>query len=358
MPRVSTRPELSVIIPVLDEAQALPSLLAELRAQKDVALEILVADGGSRDASVERAEAGGARVIRAPRGRAAQMNAAAAQAQGEVLLFLHADSSLASPVLLRDALDALRAEAQRSARVAGHFALRFARSAPGHDFFYRYLEEKTASQREGTISGDQGALLRADYFRELGGFDERLPFLEDQRLAARIFAGGRWILLPGVLHTSARRFETEGHYRRYTLMSIIMGMHAAGVEEFFRRAPKVYVGQSETEGGLPVRPYLDLVRDLLREAGPRGALGIAFRVGRYVRGNSWQLFFVWDVRLRPLLGPGRFPFVRFHDRVFRPLIHHALTDAIVGALVTGWFLAVLPLGYGLAERLRRWRANG
>jgi hypothetical protein len=140
-------------------------------------------------------------------------------------------------------------------------------------------------------------------------------------------------------------------------MSIIMGMHAAGVEGFFQRAPRVYVGQDEA-AGLPVQPYLTLVRDLLREAGPAGAARIAFRVGRYVSGNSWQLFFAWDVRFRKLLGPGRSPFVRFHDRVVRPLTAHALVDAVTGALVTGWFLGVLPLGYALSERLRRPSASG
>ena len=69
MARVASRPELSVIVPVLNEAEALPSLLAQLRAQKDVALEILVADGGSTDASAARAEAAGARVVRTARGR-------------------------------------------------------------------------------------------------------------------------------------------------------------------------------------------------------------------------------------------------------------------------------------------------
>lgn len=358
MARVASRPELSVIVPVLNEAEALPPLLDALRAQKDVALEILVADGGSTDASVACAEAAGARVVRAPRGRGKQMNAAAAVALGEHLLFLHADSSLASPLLLHDALAALRAETRAGERVAGHFALRFARSVSGHDFFYRYLEEKTATNREGTISGDQGALLSAAYFRELGGFDEGLPFLEDQRLAARIFAGGRWLLLPGALHTSARRFETEGHYRRYTLMAIIMGMHAAGVEEFFRRAPRVYVDQDQASEGLDVRPYLTLVRDLLREAGPAGAARISFRCGRYVRSNSWQLFFPLDVRFRRLLGPGRAPFLRFHDRVIQPLIDHALMDALIGVLVPCWFLGVLPLGYTLAERLRRLASSG
>jgi rSAM/selenodomain-associated transferase 2 len=345
-------PELSVVVPTLNEAAALPSLLAELAQQTGIALEVLVADGGSSDASVAVAERAGARVVRAPRGRGAQMNAAAAVARGEYLLFLHADSGLGSPLLLRDALAALRQEiAARGANAAGHFPLRFARSSDAHAFFYRGLEEKTAINRPDTINGDQGTLLAAAHFRALGGFDERLPFLEDQRLAAKIFAQGRWIVLPGRLITSARRFESEGVYRRYTLMAIMMGMHASGTDAFFARARGVYASQDQARE-LDVRPYCWLVRTLLWETRWRGALGISLRNGRYVRSQSWQLFFWCDLLLRPLLGPGRHPFLRFHDRVVHPLTAHVVADAITGAFVVLWFVFLLPAGYTLRERLR------
>jgi len=239
-------PELSVVVPTLDEAEALPELLAQLGQQAGIALEVIVADGGSRDATLEIAQAAGARVVHAPRGRGAQKNAGAAVARAAYLLFLHADSWLESPGLLRDALAALRDDlAKHGGDAAGHFPLRFARAERGHARFYRGLEEKTACNRPDTVNGDQGALLRTAHFHALGGFDEELPFLEDQRLAARIFARDRWIVLPGRLVTSARRFESEGHYRRYTLMAIMMGLHAAGLEVFFSRARGVYVGQSE-----------------------------------------------------------------------------------------------------------------
>ena len=341
-------PELSVVIPALNEAQALPTLLDQLKRQEGLALEIIVADGGSTDGTPALAGQAGARVVAAPRGRGAQMNAGARAANGAHLLFLHADSELISTLQLREALDALKAAiALTGPRCAGHYALRFVRRSPGHALFYRYLEEKAALNRPGTINGDQGALLPAEYFRELGGFDERLPFLEDQRLAERISLTGHWQLLPGLLLTSARRFETEGALRRYTVMSLIMGMHAAGADQFFARAREVYASQDET-APLRVGAHLALARRVLAEAGWRGALRILFRTGRYTRQNSWQAFFWCDVALRRASRP----FLRFHDRVFRPLTDNALFDAITALGVAVWFLAVLPLAYAVADARR------
>jgi rSAM/selenodomain-associated transferase 2 len=350
-------PELTVVIPTLNEAAALPTLLDQLRRQEGVACEIVVADGGSTDATATLAQAAGARVVSAPRGRGAQMNAGARIATGAQLLFLHADSELASTRQLREALDALKARsAIDGPRCAGHFALRFVRKQPGHERLYRYLEEKTALNRTGTINGDQGLLLPVEYFRELGGFDERLPFLEDQRIAARIDASGRWHVLPGVLLTSARRFETEGAYRRYTLMSLIMGMHAAGAEEFFARAPEIYASQDRT-GRLRLGPHLALTRRVLRSAGWRGGLRILWRAGRYARQNSWQPFFWCDVALRRLLGPNRNPLLTFHDRIVRALTDNVLFDALATLGIAAWFLAVLPVAYAIGDRVTGDRAG-
>jgi rSAM/selenodomain-associated transferase 2 len=342
--------ELSVVIPALNEAAALPVLLDQLRRQEGVALEVIVADGGSTDATPARASEHGARVIEAPRGRGAQMNAGARVATGAWLLFLHADSEMVSTIQLREALAALKLRAQaEDPQCAGHFPLRFVRRRPGHDRFYRYLEEKTALNRPGTINGDQGLLLPAAYFKALAGFDERLPFLEDQRIAAKIFATGRWHVLPGELLTSARRFETEGAYRRYTLMSLIMGLHAAEAEQFFAEAPKLYAAQRDTTH-LRLGPHLALVRRVLAEAGWRKALRILWRAGRFTRQNSWQLFFWWDAALRRRLGPGRRPFLTFHDRVFRPLTDNFVFDGIAAVLIAIWFLLVLPVTYRLIDR--------
>jgi rSAM/selenodomain-associated transferase 2 len=341
---------LSVVIPSLDEAAALPALLADLRAQQGVELELIVADGGSTDGTAELARAAGARVVQAPRGRGAQMNAGAAVARGDTLLFLHADSRLESPQQLRQALEALRAAGD--ARAAGHFALRFERAQPGLERFFRHVEGKTALNRPGTINGDQGLLLARGFFDDLGGFDERLPFLEDQRIAAKIFERGRWILLPGRLTTSARRFETEGAYRRYTLMALIMGLHAADAEEFFRRAPQVYAAQRDTSR-LDVGAFLALTRRVLKDAGARDALGILFRAGRYSRQNSWQLFYALD----SALSTDTRPWLRAHDRFIHPLINNVAGDTLVTALIALWFLGVLPVAYavidGVSSRAQR-----
>ncbi len=145
--------------------------------------------------------------------------------------------------------------------------------------------------------------------------------------------------------TSARRFDVEGPYRRYTLMSLIMGMHAAGADAFFERARELYAAQDET-GALRLSPHLALVRRVLRDAGLAGALGILWRAGRYARGNAWQTFFWWDVAL----GLQRRPLLRFHDAVVRPLTSNVVFDAIATAGISLWFLVVLPLVYAVADR--------
>jgi rSAM/selenodomain-associated transferase 2 len=332
-------PELAVVIPTLDEAGALPVLLDQLRRQERVALEVIVADGGSRDATIELARRYGARVVEAPRGRGAQMNAGARASVAPHLLFLHADTELTAAGQLRQALDALPQQH------AGHFALRFARRSLGNGWFYRYLEEKSASGRAGTINGDQGLLIGRAFFDELGGYDERLPFLEDQRIAAKIFERGRWTLLPGKLLTSARRFEKEGPHRRYTVMSLIMGMHAAGADEFFALAPKVYAVQAET-GRLRVGAYLALTWRVLIAAGWRRALTILWRAGRYSRQNAWQVFFWCDVALRLRSRP----LLRLYDRVLQPVTNNFVFDALGMALMSAWFLVALPVFYRATDR--------
>lgn len=283
-----------MVVPTLDEAETLPRLLAALGAQRGVSLETIVADGGSTDGTPEIAAAHGARVVRAPRGRGAQMNAGAAVADGEWLLFLHADSRPTQPDQLRRALDTLRARSGR--RLAGHFALRFERARHGRRFLYRLMEAKSASNRRYTINGDQGMLLRRDWFEALGGFDESLLFLEDQRLAARVEDAGAWVLLPGRLATSARRFEAEGLGARYLLMALIMAMYLAGEEGFFEQAPALYRAQAEA-GYLRVRPFLALAWRRYAARNRAGRRAFRRRLGVVALGQAWQLTLMLSVAL-------------------------------------------------------------
>ena len=346
--------DLSVIVPALDEAKVLPGLLADLRGQQGVRLEVLVADGGSSDATATLAVAAGARVVDAPRGRGAQMNAAARLARAPTLLFLHADSRLPDPHLLAGALRALDTAGREGVPVAGHFPLCFDRRTDRNRLGYRYLEEKSGLNREQTINGDQGLLLCARFFARLGGFDERLPFLEDQRIAARIRGCGRWLTLPGRLHTSARRFEAEGFLRRYLLMGLIMAMHSLGREEFFAQAPQVYRVQRQT-GRLLLTPYFRLLRSLARHHwGLRTTGTTLLRLGGYLRANLWQLFFFVDVLLRPLLGPGRSPLLGLHDRLraWLPTRGRAMwlpLDALLGLGGALFLLCVLAPWFRLVD---------
>jgi len=340
---------LSIIIPTLNEAENLPSLLADLKRQQNISLEVIIGDGGSTDATRSVAESAGAGFVSAKRGRGAQMNAAALWSSGNYLLFLHADSRMDDPFLLTAAIKALLAEQFDPDLIAGHFSLRFIRTTNRNATAYRYAEEKTAFNRMNTTNGDQGLLISRKFFSNLGGFDESMAFLEDQRIAEKIRLVGKWITLPGYLKTSARRFESEGFHRRYILMSIMMGLHSVGVEEFFARAPGIYRLQQDT-GPLLLSPFFALIWDMMRkEWGFLGSIRLFYLLGRYIRRNSWQMFYFFDIRLRSLLGEGRYPFLNFHDRVFEPCTNFRVFNALAGAFCFIWFMGVLAPIFRVAD---------
>ena len=338
-----TTTTLSVIIPTLNEADQLPLLLGDLVSQRGCALEIFVADGGSTDLTRLCAKKFNAYCITAERGRGRQMNAAARISTGDYLLFLHADSRIEDGSLLARAVRALIEEIAVSGQdsVAGHFSVHFVRTGRANARAYRYAEEKTAFNRPGTTNGDQGLLLTRSFFNRLGGFDESMPFLEDQRIAEKIRVQGQWSTLPGRLSTSARRFESEGFHRRYTLMSMIMGLYSIEEDSFFSRAPHVYRVQHDT-GKLLLTPFFLVIRQLMREEwGFCGTIRVFYRLGHYIRKNSWQMFYFFDVWARPLLGPGRYPFLNFHDRIVAPLTDFRLCNALTGMFCFIWFMGIL-----------------
>lgn len=335
---------LSVVIPALNEARSLPGLLADLAAQQGCTLEVIVADGGSTDGTLDLARAAGARVVDAARGRGIQMNAGAAIVTAEVLLFLHADSRLPEPTTLAAALAQLTAAmaSDGTPRVAGHFPIRFDRRELGNDFLYAWLESKATLGRAGTINGDQGLLLPRDYFRELGGFDTRLPFLEDQRIAERVFASGSWLLFSDPIVTSARRFETEGAAPRLTMMALMMGLHAAGHDQLLAEMPGIYA-EHHRSGALRLKPLTGHIRRALWRSGPASFLRTLWHGGRYIRGNAWQLAFRRDVRRLGAGAVSRHPALDTFDRHLARWLDNPIADSLALLLLAAWLYVWLPL---------------
>ncbi len=352
-------PELSVIVPVLNERGMLPALFATLAAQRDVNFEIVVSDGGSSDDTAEAASGLAASwglpalVLTGEKGRGRQMNAGASASKGSTLLFLHADSSFADCSALRKGLDAL-ADAiaeRRSERIAGHFALRFDRTTTGASPGYYYYECKARLNRRDCTHGDQGFMLRRSFFGEVGPFDGSLPMLAETRLAEKIRHRGGWLLLPAEIHTSARRLETEGLRPRQTLNAIIMNFAAIGWDPFFREIPHIYTGQDHT-GRFHLFPFLNAVRRLLADIPWRERFSLWHATGAYVRDHAWQLAFALDTmrnfRRGVAAGDGTTPCLSFYDLHLDRLTDHPPGRLVTATLVWIWFRLTLAHAY-LAE---------
>ncbi len=196
---------ISIIIPVLNEAEGLRQLLPYLReqAQTGALCEIVVVDGGSRDGSAEIAASLGARVIASPPGRAVQLNAGARSARGDLLYFLHADT------YPPPGYDAMITTAQAQGPAAGCFRLRFDQPGGVLQFFAWFTRLNWPICR----GGDQSLFLPAQWFGELGGYNEGYRIYEDNELTNRIYRRYGFVVLPEAVTTSARRHRQVGALR-------------------------------------------------------------------------------------------------------------------------------------------------
>jgi len=295
--------DLSVIIPCLNEQDTISALLNDLNQQQGLRFELIIADGGSRDNTLKLIDNFtqhsqlSVRVINSPKGRAAQMNLGAKQAKTDDFLFLHADSRINNPHLFADAKkDMLAFRAQKmSNRVAGHFGLRFNRSNNDNPAAYYFYEAKTRMNRLDSINGDQGLWISREYFYALDQFDESLAYMEDARLARKIFRSGQWLALPGCIHTSARRFEVEGLKQRQILNSFLCNFDSIGITEFFDLAGDIYRTQSHAQK-LMLKPYLLMIHKMIFSRGVIGTIKIWYQSGGYIVDNAWQLAYALDCR--------------------------------------------------------------
>jgi rSAM/selenodomain-associated transferase 2 len=210
----------SIIIPVLDEAgniAAALTLLAPLRAR---GAEIIVVDGGSRDDTAARAAPLADRVVAGARGRATQMNAGAAVARGDVLLFLHADTRL-PPDADRIVIDALT----RTQRAWGRFDVTIEGRHPLLPVIAAAMNAR--SRLTGITTGDQAMFVTREAFRAAGGFPE-IALMEDITFARALKRISRPVSLRARVTTSGRRWETRGVVRTILLMWRLRLMYFLG----------------------------------------------------------------------------------------------------------------------------------
>lgn len=209
----------SVIIPALNEEACLGETLALLREHRP--REIIVVDGGSSDATCRLAEHGADRLLHGPRGRAAQMNHGAAQAQGDTLLFLHADCSLEVGAL---------EEAERLLRLRGVAAGCFAMTVRAVGLLYRSIDCcATARVRlTGLAYGDQGLFLSRDLFQRLGGFPP-LRLMEDLFFSRQLRRQGRVVVAGKRIFVSPRRWQAVGLVRQTVRNWTLTALAAGGV---------------------------------------------------------------------------------------------------------------------------------
>lgn len=213
--------QISVIIPVLDEAAQIESRLTALQSLRRQGHELILVDGGSSDHSPELARRYVDHLLVSDRGRARQMNAGAAAASGDWLLFLHLDTQLPD-------LTAARVASQLAA--SGHdwgwFDVRL--SNPRWPFRIIAWHMNRRARLTRVCTGDQALFIRREVFVEIGGFPE-LPLMEDVAMSKLLRRRSAPLVQPGPVITSARRWEQYGVLRTVLLMWRLRLLYWLGV---------------------------------------------------------------------------------------------------------------------------------
>ncbi len=193
--------EISIVIPVINEAGQVKSLISQIEsAESGYIKEIIVVDGGSTDRTVEIASEAGARVVRSARGRAVQMNSGAKKATGDLLYFLHADTR-PPPGFDREII-----RSYQSGYGYGCFRLEFDWKHPLLRLYSFFTRFRTIWFR----FGDQSLFVEKELFARAGGFDENLIVMEDQKIFRDLHEFTEYYLSESSVVTSARRYREVG----------------------------------------------------------------------------------------------------------------------------------------------------
>jgi len=213
------RPQISIVIPARNEEKMLKAALVYLSEYP--ALEVVVVDGGSSDRTVAIAESFGVQVITAQPGRARQMNAGAAAAIGDILLFLHADTRLPD-----DFVAQIQQVLTTPGTIAGAFRLQIAGDRPGLRWVERGVNWRSRYLQ--LPYGDQAIFLKAETFRQVGGFLD-LPIMEDFELVRRLGRQGKVTIAAAAVLTSGRRWQKLGVLKTTLINQLTIAGYLLGV---------------------------------------------------------------------------------------------------------------------------------
>jgi len=230
---VANKPEISIIIPVLDEQSIIREALGRIRGSAlNVRHEVIVVDGSADAGTLKTIRSSAVRKVSSPKGRARQMNTGAKASRGDILLFLHADTELPP-----GGIQAIE-NAMKDTGIAGGAFLFGVKSGRA---VFRLME--TLVNLRNSITripyGDQAIFIRRDVFEKLGGFSD-MPIMEDIDLMLRMkMAGHEIVFIPEKVQTSPRRWEREGilysTIRNWTLSSLFyIGMNPRILSRFYR----------------------------------------------------------------------------------------------------------------------------
>lgn len=201
--------KISIIVPVLNEAATLMAFLQHLQPLREMGHQLIIVDGGSCDQSFSAAEPLCDLVLHSERGRAKQMNAGVTQADGDWLLFLHADTQLPQP--FHYWCDRIKNNEQ----IWGCFDVNLS----GRKWYFRVIETcmNWRSALTAIATGDQAIFVRREQFVKLGGFAE-MPLMEDVELSRRLRRINSPVRIKQSVRTSSRRWEERGVFRTIWLM--------------------------------------------------------------------------------------------------------------------------------------------
>ncbi|MEM6613594.1 MAG: TIGR04283 family arsenosugar biosynthesis glycosyltransferase [Cyanobacteria bacterium P01_C01_bin.72] len=224
---------ISIIIPVLNEAEIVAKTLGQLRQYP--AVEVIVVDGGSIDNTVAIAQRIAKVITVIGQGRAGQMNAGADIAQSDILLFLHADTQLPS-----NFVELVSKTLQPPQVIAGAFELKI----DGSEKSLRLVEilVKIRSRLFSLPYGDQAIFVSQETFSKLGGFAD-LPIMEDFEFIQRVKNKGKIAIAPGAVITSGRRWQKLGVWKTTLINQLIIAGYYWGISpvklgQFYRRQGK------------------------------------------------------------------------------------------------------------------------